>query len=246
VKDVLFPYVTKHLKKYLTEHWEEPTTVKDVADLEELSKQDQQNQVKGIVPIVESNNMNEKLDSVIANVNWLMDKDRKTTALKQLQGHIWKQGFDSKEIIGDVYDDVPECFKQWHEQGIKLFIYSSGSIDAQKLLFSNTRYGDLLPLISGHFDTSTGAKLQSDSYRKISQLINTTPQDILFLTDSYEEAQAANQALFDVVLLNRPGNAPLPPDNRHRTAANFNELNPLIFSQPHFSCTCNSSSSYLS
>ena len=103
---------------------------------------------------------------ILKYIFWLMDRDRKSTALKSLQGKIWKAGFESGELKGTLFDDVPHAFKRWSADA-RVAIYSSGSVEAQKLLFRYSIFGDLMPWIAGYFDTRTGPKMESASYASI-------------------------------------------------------------------------------
>uniref|UniRef100_A0A6I8SVV5 Enolase-phosphatase E1 n=1 Tax=Xenopus tropicalis TaxID=8364 RepID=A0A6I8SVV5_XENTR len=184
VKDVLFPYVKENIKKYLLEHWQEKECQEDVTQLQKQAEKD--SHLDGFVPIpsgVSDNTTEHMIQAVVDNVYWQMSFDRKTTALKQLQGHIWRSAYISGQLKGEVYEDVVPSIRQWRELGIKLYIYSSGSIDAQKLLFGYSIEGDLLKLLDGHFDTNIGHKVESKSYRNIADNIGCLPENILFLTD---------------------------------------------------------------
>jgi enolase-phosphatase E1 len=149
-----------------------------------------------------------------------MATDRKSTALKLLQGLIWRDGYRSGAIKGHVYADVLDAFRLWHSRGERIYIYSSGSVGAQKLLFAHAEVGDLTPFLSGHFDTTTGPKKESASYTKIAEAIGTDPGEILFLTDNLDEARAAREASMKVVITVRPGNHDLP-DHDFDTVKSF-------------------------
>jgi enolase-phosphatase E1 len=122
------------------------------------------------------------------------DEDRKATPLKALQGMIWKQGYEAGELQGHVYADSPEYLRRWHDRGLKLYVYSSGSVEAQKLIFAHTAYGDLTPLFSGYFDTRVGAKREAQSYKAILRETGLSGADLLFLSDVGEELDAARAA----------------------------------------------------
>ncbi|KAF0309560.1 Enolase-phosphatase E1 [Amphibalanus amphitrite] len=156
----------------------------------------------------------------------LMDADRKVTALKHLQGLIWTRGYLDGRIIGHVYEDVPAALEQWNRQNISVWIYSSGSIAAQKLLFGHTEHGSLLKHFSGHFDTTTGPKTEVESYRKIAAAIGSSPEQILFVTDILKEAVAAREAGMRVNLAIRPGNAELSEADRQQytTITDFSQI----------------------
>jgi enolase-phosphatase E1 len=140
---------------------------------------------------------------VIACLIAWIDQDKKATPLKTLQGLVWEQGYRNGDFRGHVYPDAAECLRQWHAAGIRLFVYSSGSVQAQKLLFAHTEYGDLTPLFSGYFDTTTGHKREIESYRRIANLIELPPSRILFLSDIREELEAAETAGMEVMLVDR-------------------------------------------
>jgi 2,3-diketo-5-methylthio-1-phosphopentane phosphatase len=142
-------------------------------------------------------------------IYWLMDRDRKSTALKSLQGKIWKAGFESGELKGTLFADVPEAFARWARVG-RVAIYSSGSVEAQKLLFRYSNFGDLTPLISGYFDTRTGAKRERASYAAIARAMQVAPGEVIFFSDVVAELDAAREAGCDTRLVVREGNAPVP------------------------------------
>ena len=184
VKDVLFPYAYQHLPDYVLDYEEE---------LEDLL-----NAVRE-----EEKNTDLSVQEVIEVLLRYIDDDCKVTPLKTLQGMIWEVGYESGEIVGHVYDDAYAGLKRWKEQGIDLYVYSSGSVPAQKLLFSHTKEGDLTPMFSGYFDTTTGGKKETESYEKIATEIGVPVTDILFLSDSTEEIAAAADAGMNVITLAR-------------------------------------------
>jgi 2,3-diketo-5-methylthio-1-phosphopentane phosphatase len=139
-----------------------------------------------------------------------MDADRKVTCLKALQGLIWRDGYHQGELQGVVFDDVPLALRQWQAAGTPIFIYSSGSVEAQQLLFRYSNHGDLTPLLRGYFDTTTGPKREAASYRTILGATGQSAPDVVFATDVLAEAEAAHEAGLQAVLVVRPGNAPLP------------------------------------
>uniref|UniRef100_A0A804NLJ5 Probable methylthioribulose-1-phosphate dehydratase n=1 Tax=Zea mays TaxID=4577 RepID=A0A804NLJ5_MAIZE len=187
---------------------------------------DLQNGVAGAVPVPpDEGGKEEVINSLVANVESMIKADRKITSLKQLQGHIWRIGFQKKELQGVVFEDVPVALKNWHASGIKVYIYSSGSREAQRLLFGNTTYGDLRKFLCGYFDTTTGNKRETRSYFEISQSLGVdSPSQILFITDVFQEAIAAKNAGFEVIISIRPGNAPLPDNHGFRTIKSFSEI----------------------
>ena len=144
-------------------------------------------------------------------LEWLMDQDRKSPALKQLQGLIWAEGYRSGELHGEVFADVAPALRRWREAGVAVAIYSSGSELAQRLLFGSTAQGDLTPLIARFFDTAVGAKTSADSYRRIAAELGCPTGDALFVSDVTTELDAAFAAGCPVRLCERPGNRRQPP-----------------------------------
>ena len=154
----------------------------------------------------------------------LMNRDVKSTPLKALQGMIWRSGFDSGELVSHVFDDVPRALAQWADSGLDVRIYSSGSIDAQKLFFSHTAAGDLTPSLRGHYDTTTGPKREAASYRAIAADMQMEPREILFISDVGEELDAARQAGMATALAIRPGNREPGGHLEHESLESFAEI----------------------
>jgi enolase-phosphatase E1 len=164
------------------------------------------------------------IDSAAAYVHWLMDRDRKSTALKALQGRIWEEGYEAGHLRGQVYPDVPRAFARWRAQGREIAIFSSGSVLAQKLLFSRSKAGDLTPFLRAYFDTTTGAKADADSYRKIAHALRLEPASVLFLSDVTAELDAARKAGMATGLCVREGAGPASPS--HPVVRSFDEVLP--------------------
>ncbi|KPJ18162.1 Enolase-phosphatase E1 [Papilio machaon] len=212
--DKLFPYAEEKVQQFLESQWD-VAEVKQVVDaLRRLALEDKEKSVDGVVVIPgEDATKEEQIEGLVKSVKWQMSADRKAGPLKQLQGLIWKQGYDNGDIKGHVYDDVSAALEQWKSvDGQKVYIYSSGSVQAQKLLFGQSQAGDLLPYIEGHFDTAVGAKQEPTSYTAIVEKIGCKPDEILFLTDIVKEAEAARSAGLHAALVSREGNAPLPAE----------------------------------
>lgn len=176
VKDVLFPYAREHICEYVASHAAE-------ADVAEQLRAVSQEAGRELTPTEASELL----------VQWI-DEDRKITPLKTLQGMIWEAGYRNGDFTGHMYEDAVRNLKLWKEKGVRLYVYSSGSVYAQKLLFGYTDYGDLTPLFSGYFDTHTGHKQETSSYEIISSEIGERAGDILFLSDVREELDAARAA----------------------------------------------------
>jgi enolase-phosphatase E1 len=145
-------------------------------------------------------------ESASAYLEWLMDRDVKSPALKRLQGLIWEGGYRTGELKGQVFSDVPRAFARWRDAQVTLAIYSSGSVLAQRLLFGATDQGDLTAFITAFFDTGVGAKRWPDSYRRISAELNRVAHEVLFVSDTPAELDAARAAGCQVLLAERPGN----------------------------------------
>lgn len=137
-------------------------------------------------------------DAIEALLRWIRE-DCKQSALKQLQGMLWKVGYETGAYRAHVYPDVPSALALWRERGIGLGVYSSGSVQAQRLLFRYSTVGDLTPYFSHYFDTRIGNKRDADSYARIAQALKIAPLDILFLSDIAEELDAAAHAGFQVI-----------------------------------------------
>lgn len=204
VKDVLFPYARAHMQKFIRDH----ATRSDIAQLLD--------DVRAAV--------GRPLDIEAIGVQLLqwIDEDKKVTPLKSLQGLIWEEGYLRGDFHGHVYDDVVHKLREWHGWGIKLYVYSSGSVHAQKLLFSHTSYGDLTPLFSGYFDTNIGHKRDTASYASIRRELNLSPSEILFLSDVKEELDAARDVGMRTYWLMREGK--LRENAEHTQVASFEQI----------------------
>lgn len=142
-------------------------------------------------------------DALIRYIEWLIDGDSKLPSLKHLEGFIWREGFESGNLEGQVYGDVPPTLKRWYEQGKVTCIYSSGSVLSQRLLFTYSSEGDLTPFIMEYFDNSIGLKKESESYRMIATSRSMIPDDFVFFSDSIPELEAARTAGMKVCLVSR-------------------------------------------
>jgi enolase-phosphatase E1 len=152
-----------------------------------------------------------------------MDRDGKSTELKALQGRIWEEGYASGQLTGAIFDDVPRAFARWQAAGMRIAIYSSGSVLAQQWLFRRSSAGDLTPFISRYFDTGVGPKRDSSSYARIAQQVALPPHEITFVSDVAAELDAAAAARMQTIMSLRPGNHPQPPHD-HRIVHSFDEI----------------------
>jgi len=187
VKDVLFPYAREKMPAFIKNN-ENDETVSSLI-------QDVRTEVASQLTI----------DEVIAQLLQWIDEDKKITPLKSLQGILWETGYKNGDFEGHIYVDAKAQLEKWHKQGIKLYVYSSGSVYAQKLLFSHTKYGDLTPIFSGYFDTKIGPKVESHSYTAILNEINEPANNVLFLSDIKAELDAAKIAGMKTKWLVREG-----------------------------------------
>ena len=201
VYHTLFPYARKHLHDYLTQHPDELQ-----AEWSALRAEHAADSAQGWQPPALDDSA--MVETGTAYLHWLMERDRKATPLKALQGKIWEAGYRSGELKSAVYDDVPPALARWQAQGRRVCIYSSGSVLAQQLLFQFTAAGDLTPFLNGYFDTTVGAKREAASYRRIAEALQLAPAEILFCSDVTAELAAAREAGMQTLLLIRPGNPP--------------------------------------
>jgi enolase-phosphatase E1 len=155
-----------------------------------------------------------------------MDRDRKSPGLKLLQGQIWDGGYRSGELRGVVFPDVVPAIRRWHDAGIRVAIYSSGSVHAQRRLFESTAEGDVTPLISAFFDTDIGPKTAPDSYVRIAGALGAAPGRVLFVSDVTAELSAARSAGLPVLLSSRPGNAAQPDAPAFETITGLDQVRP--------------------
>ena len=200
VYKTLFPYAAKNVGSFLRERLDEPEIRAIARDLKAEHSKDS---AAGLAPTAWPVDSNDEPRDCVAYVQWLMARDSKCTPLKSLQGKIWQRGFESGELHGEVYADVPRAFARWRRQGRDIAIYSSGSVLAQKSLFGSVPSGDLTRAISAFFDTAVGVKSSTDSYTKIAAAMGKPPREFLFLSDAEKEVVAARSAGFFAALCDR-------------------------------------------
>ena len=208
VFDVLFPYAAEHLPDFVRQ----TASRADVAEQLDAVRRDSNEPQADVERVVE------------ILLSWIAE-DRKATPLKALQGMVWAQGYQAGQLKGHVYPDAVEVLQRWHAAGYQLFVYSSGSIQAQKLIFGCSEAGDLTPLFSGYFDTTSGPKREAQSYRNIQQAVGVEADEILFLSDIVEELDAAQSAGLKTCGLAREGGE-LPG---HVTVDSFTGIEPEAF-----------------
>ncbi|MFT3668107.1 MAG: acireductone synthase [Pseudoxanthomonas sp.] len=195
VKDVLFPYARRALPDFVREHGDDP-------------------EVRRWLDVVATEHGSICSDDVIVETlqGWI-DQDRKHTALKALQGLVWEAGYRDADFTAHIYPDAAPALRGWYDEGYPLYVYSSGSVPAQKLFFGHSDAGDLTPLFSGWFDTEVGGKREADSYRVIADRIGVPAGKILFLSDVVEELDAAREAGLQTVLIDRLEDYPVPRED---------------------------------
>ncbi len=204
VKDVLFPYARERMAEFVTQNEHHPEVQQALQEVSSLS---------GHAPNLS--------DCINLLCQWI-DEDRKVTPLKAIQGLIWAEGYQRGDFHGHLYPDAFDGLKCWRSAGIPLYVFSSGSIKAQKLLFGHTEQGDLTPWFEGYFDTTTGPKQEPSSYVTIAQKIGLTPAQILFLSDIEGELDAAGIAGFATCQLVR--DPAMAASTRHAHVARFDEI----------------------
>jgi enolase-phosphatase E1 len=204
VRDVLFPYSRTHLPAFIKAHAQDPLIQKELEAI---------NQLKGAVLSQE-----EAIDQLLT---WI-EQDQKVTPLKALQGLIWEAGYEQGDFHGHLYEDAARMLKVWASQGIKLYVFSSGSVKAQKLLFGHTEEGDLSPLFSDFFDTRIGSKQDPEAYRAIARATRQPASSILFLSDigtELDAARAAGMATTQLIRENQPIHS-----EQHAVAKTFDDI----------------------
>jgi 2,3-diketo-5-methylthio-1-phosphopentane phosphatase/methylthioribulose-1-phosphate dehydratase len=198
VGEVLFPYAAERLESYLAEHGHEPEIAALVAELQASWRNDTEAAAAGMAYSPGA--------SVTVYLRWLMQVDRKLTALKDLQRRIWESGYGDGHLNGPLFEDVAAALRRWHRSGLSLAVYSSGSVAAQQLLYGHSSAGDLRPLFSHWFDTRIGLKQQPQSYAAICDQLGVEANKVLFISDALSELEAAQAAGMAVLFSDRPGN----------------------------------------
>lgn len=222
VYEVLFPFARAHAREYLEREWTSEPCRNAVAVLRDEHAADvSRNQAP---PAWVDDSLILEIASAAAYVGWLMDRDRKSPGLKALQGEIWRSGYRSGELRGQVFPDVPPALERWRARQFVVCIYSSGSVLAQQLLFQTTDAGDLTRFLSGYFDTGIGPKVSSDSYRHIAEALAAPAERLLFISDVTGELDAARAAGLQTLLCVRPSNPTPACEHSHPVIRSFDEI----------------------
>lgn len=222
VHEVLFSYARLHVQGFLTENLDLGEVLEDLASLRQEHRDDLMQDLRP--PPLVAGTRQAQIDSLVAYVNWLMDRDRKSSGLKSLQGKIWKEGYSNATLKAQVYADVPPALDRWRRAGLSINIFSSGSSLAQELLFAHTESGDLSRFLDNYFDTTVGSKQDLTSYESIARILRLRPSDILFVSDVVSELDAAGAAGMHALLSIRPGNPPQPFAERYQCVRSFDEV----------------------
>lgn len=213
VKNVLFPYARAALPGFVAAHGQEPAV---------------RRWLDAVATEIAAGTCDDAV--IVETLQGWIDADRKHTALKALQGMIWEAGYRSGAYTAHLYPEVADVLRRWHAAGLPLYVYSSGSVAAQKLFFGFSDAGDLGALFAGYFDTEIGGKREADSYRSITAAIEAQPADIMFLSDVVEELDAAREAGLQTVLLDRREDYPTPREgeaaNGHARVTDFTQIQP--------------------
>ena len=217
---VLFPYARSHAKQFLERHESSPDVLEDLGGLRREHLQDTRQDFNP--PTLK--NPNEPA-ALVPYIDWLVERDCKSTPLKSLQGKIWAEGYASGDLRSEVFDDVPPALKRWQAQNRTVAIFSSGSVLAQKLLFAHTTAGDLTKFLSAYFDTTIGTKTDPASYGKIARKLGRSRAEIVFISDVVSELDRAQAAGLHALLCKRPGNHP-QPENAYNIIQTFDDVLP--------------------
>lgn len=221
VHDVLFPYARTHVKDYLMRYLDSSETTTILAQIREEHGSDVEQGLQP--PALVSATREGELNALVAYVEWLIERDRKSSGLKALQGKIWEKGYLDGTLRAPLFPDVLPALESWRGTGLRIAIFSSGSVFAQKLLFAHTEAGNLTKFIDSYFDTTTGPKQAMESYRSIAVDFAMPAEEILFVSDVVTELDAAGAAGFATRLCVRPGNLPQPGE-RHRIISSFDQV----------------------
>lgn len=227
VAQVLFPYARSAMPGFLETHAQDPEILSLIEQSENAWRADPHPKAAALG---QPSPGQRDVQGVAAYLQDLIDRDVKLTALKDLQGRIWRQGYASGELVAPLYSDVAESLQRWHSEGFVLAVYSSGSVPAQQLLYGHSAAGDLRSLFSHWFDTRVGSKQEQLSYQAIAEQMQSAPEQILFISDSLSELEAAAAAGLRVLFSDRDGN-PARDSGRFERISDYRRLNPANGSQ---------------
>ena len=210
VSDTLFPYAAARMEAFLEARQGNSTVQNLLGDLNQAWLADLDPAARALLDAAPATA--KPSERILPYLHWLMREDRKLTPLKDLQGLIWEEGYASGDLQGPLFPDVAPALRRWRDAGIRLAVYSSGSVQAQQLIYGHSNAGDLRPLFQHWFDTKIGSKHEAKSYQRIVAQLMAEPQSVLFISDSLAEVQAANTSGLAVLLCNRSGSGDDPPN----------------------------------
>ena len=226
VGDVLFPYASRSLETYLVRSEADATIESLLDDAEQEWQGDGSAESTSLRLATKVNGMN-RIQAITQYLQHLIAIDRKSTVLKDIQGKIWNEGYGSGELKSQLFEEAPSCLRRWHANNLTLAVYSSGSIEAQKLLYRHTTAGGLDHLFADWFDTKTGPKKHRESYIEIAKAMNTACHQILFISDNGEECDAAEAAGMKTLFSLREGNPDQNP-RHHEVISTLNSVDQFL------------------
>lgn len=232
VSEVLFPYAQKQLQDYLARHGQEDAIQLLLQELKQCWQQEEDSEARALLEAsldlsglqhddsAERRSSSLTAQELLPYLHWLIQRDRKVTPWKELQGLIWRDGYARGDLQANLFNEVVPTLREWKQKGLELSVYSSGSVEAQKLLYGHSQDGDVRGLFSHWFDTRIGSKQDVDSYRRILTCLACRADQVLFISDAIAELQAASEAGMEVVFSDREGNP-------QRDPAGFNRITQL-------------------
>ena len=240
VSEVLFPYAAREVSSYLARHSRDSDIEELLTELQTSWKKEDDPEAVALLresgitgeaeplqPVAKASpDPTDRATRLLPYIHWLIRRDIKLTAWKDLQGRIWHEGYERGALRATLFPEVAATLRRWKQLGFNLSVYSSGSVAAQQLLYGHSEDGDLRPLFSHWFDTRIGLKQEADSYRSILEILGCQPEQVLFISDSSAELLAAHACGFQVRFSDRPGN----PDRNPRGFVSLQSLEELTLS----------------
>ena len=230
IVDVLFPYAQQNLEPFLNSHHQEELISKILTKANEEWTKDKHPGSISLLARCYKQSLTPK-EFTTKYLQYLMSIDQKSTALKDLQGKIWRQGYKNGTLKSTLFEEAHECIHRWQRKGLILAVYSSGSVEAQKLLYQHTQTGNLAELFSHWFDTHTGPKKSEESYKLIAKEMGTDAKNVIFISDNAEECDAAKIAGMQTLFSLRANNPDQDP-KQHHVINDLNEVDAYIFKNP--------------
>ena len=227
IVEVLVPYAEQNLESFIDSHCYQDSIKKILTNAKEEWIKDKHPGSISLLERCHKQSLTPK-ESTTKYLKYLMNIDQKSTALKDLQGKIWKKGYKNGTLKSTLFDEANECMHRWKQNGLTLAVYSSGSVEAQKLLYQYTQNGNLVELFSHWFDTHTGPKKSQESYELIAKEMGTNPTNVLFISDNTEECDAAKIAGMETLFSLRKNNPSQDP-KQHHVIHDLNEADAYIF-----------------